>query len=63
MNALKEKAAAFIDEVRRCETSYKSQLPAGIPADGEIMRLFALAATEAESAAMWGVKAVTKPVR
>lgn len=54
---IKEKAAALIDEIDQ------------IPIDpgridiGEVARCKALAMTEVESAAMWAVKAATKPER
>jgi len=53
--ALKQMAAAFIDAVLA--------LPEGPAPHAEIARLKALACTHAEDAAMWAVKAATKPAR
>lgn len=49
VNSIKQMAADLIDYI---ET---------IKGDGEVVRLKALAQTEIESAAMWAVKAATKP--
>lgn len=50
VDAIKRAAADFIDLVDT------------IPFDGEVGRLKALAMTHIEDAAMWAVKAATKPV-
>ena len=51
VNQLKRAAADFIDMVEA--------IP--VPASSEVQRLKALAMTHAEDAAMWAVKAATKP--
>ncbi len=56
---LKAAAAAFIDAVDEIVVPED----AGMDQAGQILRLKALAVTEAESAAMWAVKAATKPPR
>lgn len=53
VDEIKKLAAALIDKV--------DSLP--FPRDGETARLIALSMTAAEDAAMWGVKAATKPAR
>lgn len=55
---LKEAAARFIDLVDAIALPEDDKARAG-----EIARLKALACTNAEDAAMWAVKAVTKPAR
>jgi len=57
---------AHVDEVKRCAAALIDAIgvidPGRAPrAWGEINRLKALAMTAAEEAAMWGVKAATKP--
>jgi hypothetical protein len=47
---LKIKAAAFIDECNRLRD---------LTDDGEVKRMFSVAITEAQTAQMWAVKAIT----
>jgi hypothetical protein len=54
---IKEKAAALIDEIDQITID-----PGRIDI-GEVARCKAIAMTEIESAAMWAVKAATKPER
>ena len=56
VDAIKRKAAELIDLVNRIETT-------GYREPNEVARLKALAMTDAEAAAMWGVKAVTRDRR
>ena len=51
VKSIKEKAAALIDELEAIAQG---------TTNGEVKRTIALAQTEIESAAMWGVKAITK---
>jgi hypothetical protein len=53
VDKIKRAAAALIDMI--------DEIPQG--PGGEVARLKALAMTHIEDAAMWGVKAATKPVR
>lgn len=53
VHQIKEAAAKFIDIVNTVVDDR----------DPEVVRLKALALTHAEDAAMWGVKAATKPVK
>lgn len=52
VNSIKRKSADLIDELEAIALE---------SANGEVKRLVALAQTDIESAAMWGVKAATKP--
>lgn len=52
VNEIKKLAAEFIDLCAHLKDPN---------ADGEVVRLWALAMTHAEDAAMWAVKAITKP--
>lgn len=54
VNEIKQKAAELIDLLEAEKATMKN---------GEAVRCIALAQTEIESAAMWAVKAVTKPDR
>lgn len=53
VDAIKRTAAELIDLANAID-------PAAFEEPGEVARLKALAMTEAESAAMWGVKAATR---
>jgi hypothetical protein len=54
VNSIKQKAAALIDEIEEI---------ASLSNNGEVKRLCAVAQTEIESAAMWAIKAATKPAQ
>ena len=58
VSQIKRKAADLIDLIQMVPTPEPASLD---PRFAEIKRLKALAQTEIESAAMWAVKAVTKP--
>lgn len=60
VDKIKRAAANFIDlcEELKTEVERREHLDRG-----EVIRLFALAETHMEDAAMWAVKAVTKPPR
>jgi len=55
VNEIKRAAADLID--------YINDMPVNMEAAGEVARLKALAITHIEDAAMWAVKAATKPAR
>lgn len=59
VNTIKEKAAELIDLLE----TYRVDPVNGVVSHPEVQRLLALAQTHIEDAAMWGVKAVTKPPR
>lgn len=63
VESIKRIAADAIDKVEHDKNEYLTSLPIDEKPDAEVMRLFALAQTSFEEAAMWGVKAVTKPAR
>lgn len=50
VNAIKEKAAAYIDVLNECRNA---------TTNGEVKRQLSVAITEAQTSQMWGVKAVT----
>lgn len=63
VTAIKEVAASFIDLVARIPDRGAEGQPVDPENSLERMRLKALAMTAIEEAAMWGVKAATKPNR
>lgn len=60
VNAIKAMAASFID---LCEMYRDLAAASDSETKAEVNRLLALAETHIEDAAMWAVKAVTKPPR
>ncbi len=56
---IKRKAADLIDMIEM--VGMEGVAPGGVAKNPEVVRLKALAQTEIESAAMWAVKAATKP--
>ena len=54
VTSIKQKAADLIDEIETISLSSENN---------EVKRLCAVAQTEVESAAMWAVKAATKPAK
>ena len=51
-----------VNEIKRLAADFIDRIDAIPDREGEVSRLKALAMTHAEDAAMWGVKATTKPV-
>lgn len=51
-----------VDQIKRAAADL-IDLVESVPGEGEVVRLKALAMTHIEDAAMWAVKAATKPAR
>lgn len=62
VDEINRKAADLIDTIERHCQMDEATSHAQAAQQGEILRLKALAQTDAENAAMWAVKALTKPV-
>lgn len=62
VNDIKRKAADLIDLIEDIAVP-PAQADGDVMRSAEVARLKALAQTAVEDAAMWGVKAATKPIR